>query len=261
MVLLLRRVVLSIIAVCLILPESAAGQEPNSHLSRGALLLWGGVSGLGLAVAYINPPGEGWLISDGAAFPIGILTGLGSALITSFAADELDPSISRRPRLRVAAGTGVGLDLDYSVGVRYPIGSHFEIDAAVLIVSNSWERYETETRCGPFIGCITGTFLTEYAWEQSVTALVRGVRRLGADSKWNPTVSLGAGPGLTHVETEAGTQKSTALVVDFGVGMERGRRYRWTAETGTRLVPLGSLDEVRLDNPTWYLRLGLAWGG
>ncbi|MEJ2541861.1 MAG: hypothetical protein P8188_18155 [Gemmatimonadota bacterium] len=258
---LLRRVVLSVVAICLILPDSAAGQEPGSHLSRGALLLWGGVSGLGLAVAYINPPGEGWLISDGAAFPVGIVTGLGSALIASVAAGEVEPSIRRRPRLRVAGGTGVGLDLDYSVGVRYPVGPDFEIDAAVLIVSNGWERYETETRCGPFIGCITGTFLTEYAWEQSVTALVRGVRRLGADPNWNPTVSLGVGPGLTHVETEAGTERSTALVLDFGLGMERGRRYRWTAETGARLVPLGSLDQVRLDNPTWYLRLGVAWGG
>jgi hypothetical protein len=258
---LLRRVVLSLVAICLILPESAAGQEPNSHISRGALLLWGGVSGLGLAAAYINPRGEGWLVSDEAALPLGIITGLGSALITSFAADDVEPSISRRPRLRVTVGTGVGLDLDYSVGVRYPVGPDFEIDAAVLIVSNSWERYVTETRCGPVIGCITGTFLTEYAWEQSVTALVRGVRRLGANPKWNPTVSVGAGPSSIHVETEAGTQESTALVLDFGLGMERGRRYRWTAETGTRLVPLGSLDEVRLDNPTWYLRLGLAWGG
>ena len=258
---LFRRVVLSVVAICLILPESGAGQEPNSHLSRRALLLWGGVSGLGLAVAYINPPGEGWLVSDGAALPLGIVTGLGSALIVSFAAGEVDPSIGRRPRLRVTAGTGVGLDLDYSLGVRYPVGPDFEIDAAVLIVSNSWERHETETRCGPFIGCITGTFLTEYAWEQSVTALVRGVRRLSANPKWNPTVSLGAGPGLTHVETEDGTQESTALVLDLGLGIERGRRYRWTAETGTRLVPLGSLDQVRLDNPTWYLRLGLAWGG
>ncbi len=258
---LLRRVVLAVVAICLILPGSAAGQQPNSHLSRGALLLWGGVSGLGLAVAYINPRGEGWLISDEAALPVGIITGLGSALIASFAAGEVEPSISRRPRLRVSAGTGVGLDLDYSVGVRYPVGPDFEIDAAVLIVSNSWERYETETRCGPVIGCITGTFLTEYAWEQSVTALVTGVRRLGATPKWNPRVSLGVGPGLTHVETQAGTEESTALVLDLGLGIERGRRYRWTAETGTRLVPLGSLDQVRLDDPTWYLRVGLAWGG
>ncbi len=205
--------------------------------------------------------GEGWLVSDGAALPIGIITGLGSALIASFGADGVEPSIGRRPRLRATAGTGVGFDLDYSVGVRYPVGPNFEIDAAVLIVSNSWERSETQTRCGPIIGCITGTFLTEYASEQSVTAMVRAVRRLSSNSRWNPTVSLGAGPGVVHIETEAGTQESTALVLDLGLGLERGRRYRWTAETGARLVPLGSLDEVRLDDPSWYLRLGLAWGG
>ena len=258
---LLRRVVLSVAAICLLLPDSAAGQESNNHLSRGALLLWGGVSGLGLAAAYINPRGEGWLVSDEAALPLGIITGLGSALIASFGAGGVEPSISRRPRLRAAAGTGVGFDLDYSVGVRYPVGPNFEIDAAVLIVSNSWERSETQTRCGPVIGCITGTFLTEYSSEQSVTALVRGVRRLSPNPEWNPSVYLGAGPGFVHVETEVGTEESTALVLDLGLGLERGRRYRWTAETGTRLVPLGSLDQARLDDPSWYLRLGLAWGG
>mgnify|MGYP001826928448 FL=1 len=91
--------------------------------------------------------------------------------------------------------------------------------------------------------------------------MVRAVRRLSPSPKWNPSVYLGAGPGFVHVETEVGTEESTALVLDLGLGVERGRRYRWTAETGTRLVPLGSLDQVRLDDPSWYLRLGLAWGG
>lgn len=257
----LRRVILAVAAICLLVPGSAAGQEPNSHLSRTALLLWGGASGLGLAVAYINPGGEGRLVSDEAALPLGIITGLGSALIASFGAGGFEPSVSRRPRLRATGGTGVGFDLDYSVGFRYPVGPNLEIDAAVLILSNSWARFETQTRCGSFIGCITGKFRTEYASEQSVTALVRAVRRLGANPTWNPTVSLGAGPGFVHVETETGTQESTALVLDLGLGIERGRGYRWTVETGTRLAPLGSLDQARLDDPSWYLRLGLAWGG
>jgi hypothetical protein len=205
---------------------------------------------------------RGGVISDEAALPLGIITGLGSALIVSLAAREVDPSIGRRPRLRVTAGNGVGFDLDYSVGYRIPVGPNYEIDAAVLVVSNSSEKHETQTRCiGGFFECITGTFLTEYSYEQSVTALVRGVRRLNPNSEWNPTVSLGAGPGFVHVETQAGGQEGTGLVLDVGLGVERGQRSRWTATTGTRLVPLGSLDQVRLDNPTWYLRLGLAWGG
>jgi hypothetical protein len=259
-----RRVVLAVVTVCLLLPEGAAGQEANSHLSRGALLLRGGVSGFGLAFAYIYPPGEGGLISDETALPLGIITGLGSALIASLAAREVDPSIGRRPRLRVTAGTGVGFDLDYSVGYRFPVGPNYEIDAAVLVVSNSWEKHAPEDCSGLIFGCLgwgDGTVRTDYAYEQSVTALVRGVRRLSPNPGWNPTVSLGAGLGFVHAETEAGVHEGTGLVLDVGLGVERGQRSRWTATTGTRLVPLGSLDQVRLDNPTWYLRLGLAWGG
>jgi hypothetical protein len=256
----LRRTVLAFAVFWLVLPGLTRAQEASSRVSRVALLLGGGIAGAGLAFAYISPRGEGWLVSDETAIPLGVATGLGAALIAGFRGDRLAPSLGRRPRLRVTAGTGAGLDLDYSVAYRFPVGS-YEVDAGVLVVNNSWDRFETQTRCGGILGCITGTFLTDYASEQIVTALVRLVRPLSPDSEWHPTITVGAGPSLLHAETEAGEYESTGLTFDAGLGIERGQGYRWTAETGLRIMPLGAVDQVDVDGPTWYARVGIAWGG
>ena len=246
---------------CLLSPLVCQGQQERNDLSGGRLALWGGLSGAGLALAYVNPPGEGWLVSDESALPFGVALGLGAAVIVRAAGRDTDVSIGRRPRLRVSVGTGGELDLDYSLAYRQPLGSRSELDVAILVASDTWERLETQTRCGGILGCITGTFLTDYAYQQSVTALLRGILHLAATSAWSPTISVGGGPTVLHVESAGAASRHTGVLLDAGAGIEHGRRYRWTAATGVRATPIGSVDEASIDDLTWYVRVGLALGG
>jgi len=255
-----RRAAVLTVLVCLLSPGEGRGQQERNGLPGGVLALWGAVAGTGLAVVYISPPGEGWLVSDEVALPFGVVLGLGTALLANAAASDIDSSAGRRPRFRVTAGTGGKLDLDYSVGYRHPIGPRTELDAAILIMNDTWEQFETQTRCG-ILGCITGTYLTGYSYQQSVTALVRGIHHFSATSSWNPTVAVGGGPTVVHFESKSGESRHTGLLLDAGAGIERGHRYRWTATTGVRVTPIGSSDEATVDDFTWYVRLGVALGG
>jgi hypothetical protein len=249
-----------VLACCLLGPVGAHGQLPDNSLSAAALAVWGAISGAGLAAAYMDPSGEGWLVSDDAALPLGVAVGIGSALLVHSAGNDVAPSASRRPRLRVTAGLGGHFDLDYSLAYRRPLGDRSELETAILIVNDSWERVEVQTRCGGFFGCITGNFLTAYSYQQNVSVVVRGMRELVSNSPWNPTVAVGGGAGIIHVESDTNESRHAVIPLDVGVGIERGQRYRWTTTAGVR-VTLGSAGPARIDNPTWYARIGLALGG
>ena len=249
------------VSCCLVSPDASLAQQSRTDRSAALFVLSGGVAGAGLALAYVIPPAEGWLVSDEAAFPIGVAAGLAAALTVRVAARNADPSAARSPRLRVDAGAGGKFDLDCSLGYRQPLGDRSELDAAILISSDTWERHEVETRCDPILGCITGTFLTAYSYQQSVTVLVRGIRHLAATSAWSPTIFVGAGPTVMRSESQDRSSRHTGLTLDGGLGVERGRRYRWTAVIGVRAIPLGSVDEATIDEPSWYVRIGVAWAG
>jgi hypothetical protein len=248
---------------CLLSPTTCLGQQNQelNRLSGGVLALWGGLSGLGLAAAHVNPPGSGWLVSDGTALPVGIALGLGAALIVHTAGRNSDPSLGRRPRLRFSVGTGVNPDVEYSLGFRQPIGTQWEMDAAILVASDTWERIETQTRCAYLLGCYTGSFITAYTYQQSVTAHIGGVRHLSRTSALNPTIFVAGGPTVTDVASDEGTSRHAGVALVGGLGIERGQRYRWTGATGVRLTPVGSSDQAAIDDFIWYVRIGLALGG
>ncbi len=252
------------IACCLLLPAASEGQHARHGVVHDVLrpLAWGALTGLGLAVAYSNPTGEGWLVSDEAALPLAVAAGLGTALLVRRASAGLERSEGRRPRLRVSAGTGGEMDWDYALAYRTPLGERFEVDAAILVVNDTWETIETETRCGGLFGCITGDFVTDYRYQQSVSALIRGVYPLRRTTRWNPALAVGGGPTVVHVETPGvPASRRTGLLLDAALAVERGGGRRWTAATGFRLTPVGAGNEADIDNGTWYVRFGLAWGG
>jgi hypothetical protein len=251
------------LAGCLLSPTLCRGQqiqEPD-RVSGVVLALWGGLSGLGLAAAHVNPSGPGLLMSDETAFPLGLAVGVGTALVVHAAGRSFDPTVGRRPRLRFSAGSGGSPDVEYSLGIRQPVRTNWEVDASILVASDTWERSETQTRCSLLIGCYTGNFITAYSYQQSAAAHVGGVRHLSATSEWYPTIFAAGGPTVTSISSDDGTSRHTGISVGGGVGVERGGRYRWTGVTGVRLTPIGSTPQATLDDFTWYVRLGLALGG
>ena len=232
-----------------------AQDEPRpSRLWRP--LLGGGVAGLGLAISYIQQPGEAWLLDDETALPIAMAAGLASAFIVRAHSSDLSPTEARRPRLRLTAGGGSGMDWDLSLGYRAPAGQRFALEGTVLVVNESWELIETETRCSDFFGCITGRFLTDYRYEQTLGLLGRGVYELRPRESLTPTVALTAGPVLLHVDREgAPAARRAGMLVEAVVGIESGVRTRWIVEGGYRYVGGGGAGHSYRGG--WSLRSGV----
>ncbi len=249
------------IACCALFPATSGGQEARRNEGQALLrpTLEGIAAGLGLAFAYINPSGEGWLIGDGTALPLALATGLGTAFAVRGASSGLDPTDRRRPRLRVAAGVGSGMNWDYSLGYRAPIRERGELEGMVLVISDSWERIETQTRCD-FLGCITGEFLTDYLYQQSVAALARAALSLRPSATWSPALVIGAGPILAHVESQGRASKRAGLLLDGALAVEFGGKSRWTGEAGLRVIASSPGSETSHYRGGWSLRIGRAHG-
>ena len=236
--------------------------------SSGVLrpLLGGSVAGLGLAISYIQQPGEAWLVDDETAFPLAMAMGIASAYIVRAHSAGLGPTEARRPRLRLMGGGGGDMDWDLSLGYRAPAGSRFAIEGSLLVVNDTWELIETETRCSEFFGCITGEFLTDHRYEQAVALLGRGVYELRPRESLTPTIALAAGPVLVHVDRE-GTPaaRRTGMLLEGVIGIESGVRTRWVVEAGYRVVGGGGGgggggSEAQSYGGGWTLRSGLALG-
>jgi hypothetical protein len=260
-----RTALSGIIVACLALGSPAAAQTaPDAGTptaGRFATAVYGGLAGLGLAVAYIAPDGEGWLVSDEMALPVAGLTGLVVGLL---APGISPPAGTDGPgRVVVTAGAGRGMDWDYSLSYRVPVRPRLAVEGALLVMSESWERIATETRCGMIIGCITGDFVVDHRYRQNVAALMRGHYRWRPGSSWDPALVLGAGPVLAHAETADTPEgaRTAGFLLDAGVTVGRGARARWHAETGYRQIVAGDMAGTgHMSGPYLRLGVGLATG-
>ncbi len=223
-------------------------------------LLEGAASGTGLAFAYIDSGGEGWLVSDATAFNAALVAGVGGALGAWAASGRLGADAPDRPRLRVAVGLASGADHDVSLAVRVPVRGRLSLEAAALVRNATSERFAEETRCGGFFGCVTGTFLVDHRYEQSIAGLVRAAYRLPALGATTPVLSAGAGPMATHVD-RAGVPavRFDDVLASAGLALELGRVSRWTIEADARGPVRRGLDGART-GPELSLRVGRAFG-
>ena len=248
------------LACCTLLPETAGAQDarPSSRRSVFGPLFGGAVAGLGLAVGLINQDGDAWLIDDEAALPLSLVAGLAGAFVVRAQSAGLAPMEPRRPRMRLTAGLGNGMDWDVALGYRAPVRERLEVEGLLLVINESWELIETETRCSP-IGCITGDFVTDHAYEQSVAALARGAVHLRPRERVTPSFSIAGGPILLHVdEFEEPRSRSAGLLLDGAIGLEAGLRSRWIIEAGYRLIAGGRSAAVY--GGGWSVRAGWALG-
>ena len=251
-----------VIAYGALVPAAVAAQDaPSRSRSVFRPLVGGTAAGLGLAIALINQPGEEWLLSDGSALPLSVAAGLVTAFVVRGRSSGLERADGRRPRLRIAVGGGQGMSWDVSLGYRAPVGERLELEGMVLVVNDTWELIETETRCSDILGCFTGQFLTDYRYGQSVAALARGSYALMPNSAWRPALALGAGPVVLHVEPQdQPATRRTGVLLDGSLAVERGGRSRIIAEVGYRIVASGSAAGAELYRGGWSLRSGLALG-
>jgi hypothetical protein len=251
-----------VMAICALFPATSGGQEARRNEGQGLLrpTIEGIAAGLGLAFAYINPSGEGWLVGDGTALPLALATGLGTAFAVRGASSGLEPTEGHRPRLRIAAGVGSGMNWDYSLGYRAPISERGELEGMVLVASHTWERIETQTRCG-FFGCITGEFVTDYRYRQSVAALARGAFALWKGATYRPALVIGGGPILAHVESQGRpASKRAGLLLDGALAVDFGGKSRWTGEAGLRVIASSPGTETGHYRGGWSVRIGRALG-
>ena len=233
------QIVSALAVACVAAAPLVAGAQEDRYPPRTSAVqtfIEGLVAGAGLGVAYVNPYGEGWLVSDETALPAAALTGLTAAFVTRVLSARQHPAEKRRPRFSASLGRSSTTSLDYALGVRVPVASRFDAHVALLTASDSWDSVATETRCG-MLGCFTADYVVDERHEQSVSATVGGVFTPGVRSRFHPTVALGAGPIATNVETfENGRSRKTGIVADAMLGVEYGSRSRWTAEVGARMV-------------------------
>jgi hypothetical protein len=153
------------------------------------------------------------------------------------------------------------MDWEYALAYRAPVGQRWDLETEVLVINDNWEKVETQTRCTPFFGCITGDFRTDYRYEQTVSTLIRGAYDLVPESAWHPRLLGGGGLVVTRLEAEAIPEsRLTGIIVDAAVALERGGRSRWTVDAGYRVVGMGNPSGAQLDAGGWYVRTGIAFG-
>src|SRR5687768_15809207 len=99
-------------------PATAGAQDERFPPRPGVFQTFaeGLAAGLGLGVAYINPYGEGWIISDETAFPAAAATGLAAAFVTRALSTSQHPAEGRRPRFSATVGRSDKTSLDYALG-------------------------------------------------------------------------------------------------------------------------------------------------
>lgn len=253
-------------AVLTLAPPTARAQDVTPKPARRSPwrvvrpLLEGAASGTGLAFAYINSGGEGWLVSDATAFNAALAAGIGGALGVYAASGGLAATAPDQPRLRLAVGLASGADHDVSLAVRVPVRGRLSLEAAALVRNATSERFAEETRCVPIVGCFTATFLVDHRYEQSIAGLVRAAYRLPALGAVTPVLSAGAGPMATHVDREGVPAiRYDDLLMDGGLALELGRVSRWTIEADLRGPVRRGVDGART-GPELALRVGRAFG-
>jgi hypothetical protein len=238
-----------------ILPLSAGAQETRAD-GRGVLYsaAWGAASGLGLGIAYINPPGGTGLISDETALPLAVGLGVAGSLLAHLSGSASTAG-ERRPRFRAAAAFSTQQDYEFSLDYLTPVGERLSLEGAVLIMNHHRETTETQTRCSLFTGCFTANFLTEFYYRQSVAGLARLAWHPVTTRDWQPALALGGGPVRTSLETmDVPNSASTGILLDVSVGAALGTRARWSGEIGARVMPLASRDGAR--GASAYVRIG-----
>ena len=253
-----RAATLAVIAGIALVPTASRGQQPESPRPAGIVrtFLEGLMAGGALGASYITPYGEGWVVADEAALPLSAATGVTAAFVARALSLELEPDAARRPRLRMALGRSSETGMDYSMALRVPVSRMFEAEASVVTASDTWERRETQTRCNFFVGCITADYITDSRYEQSVALLVGGAFSPAPRSRLNPTLAIGVGPVATNVELhETGRFRTSGLVSDAMLGLDYGRRSRWTVEAGARMISGGDAEGTSLQ-----VRVGRAFG-
>ena len=235
--------VIALAACCTLLLSSAQAHAQEVQRGRWSTLRTAGegtLAGLGLGFALVNPSPEDWPVADPAAVTAAVAAGVVAAFATRGASRGLDPASTRRPRLRMAVGAGAGPDWDYSLAYRAPLGGRWDLEGAIQAGSEEWQRIVTETRCNSFFGCITGDFLVDHRYRQSIAAALRGAYHLRAGDRASTVLTLGAGPMISHHEAEGHpATRHTSLGLDAGVGVDVGRRSRWTVEVQARTAVPG----------------------
>ena len=244
---------------------AAQGSASAPARRRGPLsvvrpVLEGALGGAVLATGYVSSGGDGgWLMRDENAVRAGVAAGVVAALgvyaaSTSFAAGAED-----RPRLRVSVGGTSEQASDYALGVRVPVRGRLSLEGAVLVRNTSAERFEEQTRCGGFFGCVTANYLVDHRYEQSIAGLVRAAYRLSSGRRLTPVLTLGAGSARTHVATAAvADARRSDPIVEGGLGLEYGRVSRWTLDAAARGPVSRGRSGAR--GPELSLRVGRAFG-
>ncbi|MDF1504901.1 hypothetical protein [Roseisolibacter sp. H3M3-2] len=132
------------------------------------------------------------------------------------------------------------------------------LEAAALVRNASTRRLGEETRCGGFFGCVTGTYVQDYRYEQTMAVLGRAAWRLATGRRLTPVLTLGAGPARSRVETmDGGVARRSDVLAEGALAVEFGRVSRLTAEAAAR-GPVSRGATVR--GPELALRLGRAFG-
>ena len=252
----LRPVVLALAASITVYSAPLSAQTTAPHQSTAGFwtVVQGVIGGAGLAMAYIAPQGEGWVVADETAVPLFATTGVAAALVARGLSSRLEPTDPHRPQFRLAAGRSEKTRLDYSLAVRAPVSPHFAVQGAIFLASNDWEETARETRCDYLFGCITADYIVDARYEQSLSAMASGVYALRSDV--NTTISFGVGPAITKVENhEEVRTKHAGAIAELMLGVENGNRSHWTLEVGTRVITgTGS------NKPIMQARFGRAFG-
>ena len=246
----------AIAAIALLAPDFAGAQASDNRRASGLrTFIRGVVGGGGLAMAYISPQGEGWPVSDETALPLFTATGLATAFVVRGMSSRLDPDETHRPQFRMALGRSEKTKTDYSLALRAPISERFDVQGAVFLASNDWEKVARETRCDIFIGCFTANFVVDAKYQQSMAAIVSAVYSFRRGSDFSNTISLGAGPVMTKIEDhdEVRIMRSGALA-ELMLGLELGGQSRWTIDAGARVITGAGHDK-----PVIQLRVGRAY--
>lgn len=215
----------------------------------------GALAGLALGFSFMSPRNEAWLLSDESAFALATATGIATALAVEMMSRDLAPDAPRRPRLRVAMGRGTGSQLDHAFALRLPGTSRLDKQIALVIANDTWEKVVFEERCVMYLGCFEDHWLDDLRNEQSLGLLISGVVRLNTRHASGPTLALGAGPAVTHVERLDFTKSNRGgALAELTLGIESGGRGRWIADVGVRAI---SSAEHRV---AAHARIGRAFG-
>ena len=158
----------------------------------------------------------------------------------------------------MAVGLASGADHDVSLALRAPVRGRLALEALALVRNANRERVARETRCG-FFGCAEGTYVVDHRYEQSLAGLLRAAYRVPLSPRLTSVVTVGAGPMATHVDAEGvPATRRDDLLLDVGVGLERGRVSRWTVEANVR-GPVPRATGART-GPELAVRVGRAFG-